>query len=289
MTWHNLGYRFGQHYGSLTAEQIDATFDILAVQWERVWGASSEEADSAAPSADQYITAFRKVRSVTDSQIQMLRLHYNAPQRTITATQMARAIGYRHYSIANSQYGRLGRLVSDQLEYNPMKERLGTLVTFEKRQGEWHWLMRPQVARALERLGWVEGFAFLLPEEIAATLPPLVEGAVCRVSVNAYERSPEARQRCIAAHGTSCCICGFSFGAMYGEVAEGYIHVHHLRPLSEIGGAYRVVAEEDLRPVCPNCHAVLHRRIPAYSIAEVQSFVRSRGIAGTLRASVSES
>ena len=50
------------------------------------------------------------------------------------------------------------------------------------------------------------------------------------------ERNPEARRRCIAAHGTACCICGFSFGAVYGPEAEGYIHVHHIRPLAQVGG-----------------------------------------------------
>jgi putative restriction endonuclease len=169
----------------------------------------------------------------------------------------------------------LGRLVGEQLDYNPMQERLGTLVTFDKRQGEWHWLMRPEVAQALELLGWVEGANLLLPKEIAATTG-LVEGAVCRVSVNAYERSPEARRRCIEHHGTNCCICQFNFGAEYGEVAEGYIHVHHFRPLSEVGGEYVVDPVEDLRPVCPNCHAFLHWRIPAYSIEEVRSFLQRR-------------
>jgi len=232
------------------------------------------KAPAAAPSPRQYVAAFRKVGNLSDSHIQMLRLHYHAPERTITATQMAQAAGYDHYSVANLQYGQLGRLVSDQLEYNPMKERLGTLVTFDKRQGEWHWLMRPEVVRALELLGWVEEIN-LLPEEIEATTA-LIEGTARRVSVNAYERNSEARQRCIEYHGTSCCICGFNFGAAYGEVAEGYIHVHHLKPLSEIGGQYVINPVEDLRPVCPNCHAVLHRRTPAFSIEEIKALLKSR-------------
>lgn len=111
------------------------------------------------------------------------------------------------------------------------------------------------------------------PDEVVSSIP-LVEGAICRVTVNAYERSPEARCRCIAAHGTSCSICGFSFGAMYGEVAEGYIHVHHLRPLSEIRGEYEVDPVEDLRPVCPNCHAVLHLGGRCRSIEEVRQLLR---------------
>lgn len=276
LTWNNLGYRFGRQFGDASPKQIDSVFEHLAILWESTLGASSLRGGAVAPSAEQYAVAFRKLGSVTDTQVQMLRLHYNAPQRTITATQMAHAAGYSHYSIANSQYGRLGRLIGDQLEYNPMKERLGTLVTFEKRQGEWHWIMRPQVGEALEQLGWVEGTAILLPEEIAAATTPLVEGAVCRVTVNAYERNPQARRRCIEAHGTRCEICRFSFGEAYGEVAEGYIHVHHLRPLSEIACEYTVDPVEDLRPVCPNCHAVLHRRIPAFSIEEVLTFLRGR-------------
>jgi hypothetical protein len=112
-----------------------------------------------------------------------------------------------------------------------------------------------------------------LPDELDVSMP-IREGARYQVTVNAYERDPRARQICIDRYGTDCAICGFSFRAKYGEIAEGFIHVHHLRPLSEIGEEYEVDPVEDLRPVCPNCHAVLHRRIPAYSIEEVRAFLR---------------
>ena len=70
------------------------------------------------------------------------------------------------------------------------------------------------------------------PNEVPEQL--LVEGAISRVVVNAYERNPEARDRCLAVHGSSCCICGVDFGHKYGPVAAGFIHVHHLQPLSDI-------------------------------------------------------
>jgi 5-methylcytosine-specific restriction protein A len=116
---------------------------------------------------------------------------------------------------------------------------------------------------------------FVSPDEVS---PPrlLAEGAVCRVTVNAYERNPEARRRCIAAYGTGCCICGFSFGEVYGPDAEGYIHVHHIRPLSEVGREYIVDPIEDLRPVCPNCHAVLHLSDPCRTIEEVRQFLEQQ-------------
>ncbi len=115
----------------------------------------------------------------------------------------------------------------------------------------------------------------LLPEEIKKT-DDLFEGAVRTISVNAYERNLIARRQCIEHYGTNCCICGFNFGKVYGEVAFGYIHVHHLRQLSDIGNEYVVDPIVDLRPVCPNCHAVLHCRIPAYSIQEIQKFLREQ-------------
>lgn len=273
LTWRNLGFRFGRHFGDHRPDEIDETFEFLADHYEVQ---HSENAEShAAPSAEMYISAFRKLGNISDTQIQMLRLHFNAPNRTISAAQMAHAVGYVHYSVANAQYGRLGRMIGERLEFNPTPERLGTLVIFRKQQSEWHWILRPQVAQALKSLGWVEGNAVLLPEEIAAATT-LLEGAVCRVTVNAYERNPLARTKCIQAHGTSCTICKFNFGEAYGEVAEGFIHVHHLRPLSEIGGEYAIDPVEDLRPVCPNCHAVLHRQIPAFSIEEVQNFLCGR-------------
>lgn len=274
LTWRNLGHRFGLRFGEQAPDEINAVFDILAAQYEEHHSNDIGSTDIT-PSASEYMEAFRTLSHVSDSQIQILRLHYHAAAHTITAKQIAYAIGYTHHSVANSQYGRLGRLIGSYLEYHPTTERLGALVTFEKRNGEWHWLMRPQVAQALELLGWVEGNNLLLPEEIAATTT-LAEGAVCRVSVNAYERNPEARRQCIEQYGARCCICGFSFSETYGEVADGYIHVHHLRPLSEIGKEYLVNPVEDLRPVCPNCHAVLHRRIPPYSIEEVRAFLKPR-------------
>jgi hypothetical protein len=115
-----------------------------------------------------------------------------------------------------------------------------------------------------------------LPEEV--TEPgELREGAVKIIAVNAYERNAEARRQCIAAHQPRCCICGFDFGAAYGPEFDGFIHVHHLRPLSEIGGEYEVNPIEDLRPVCPNCHAVVHFGGRNRSIEEVKELLRRAG------------
>jgi predicted HNH restriction endonuclease len=42
-------------------------------------------------------------------------------------------------------------------------------------------------------------------------------------------------QRTSLVYGPTCVACGFNFKATYGSFAEGFIHVHHVRQLSEIG------------------------------------------------------
>jgi predicted HNH restriction endonuclease len=67
-----------------------------------------------------------------------------------------------------------------------------------------------------------------------------------------------ARRQCITHYGPTCVICDFDFRAAYGSELDGFIQVHHIKPLSEIGEEYEVDPVADLRPVCPNCHAVIH-------------------------------
>ena len=84
------------------------------------------------------------------------------------------------------------------------------------------------------------------------------EGGKRTVSINAYERSADARAACIEAHGSKCAICDFDFGEVYGPEFQGFIHVHHRVPVSKVGERYKVEPTKDLVPLCPNCHAVVH-------------------------------
>ncbi|MXW60963.1 MAG: hypothetical protein F4003_04150 [Acidimicrobiaceae bacterium] len=87
------------------------------------------------------------------------------------------------------------------------------------------------------------------------------EGAKTRVEVNRYERNRGAREACIREHGVACKVCGLVFEKRYGQLGHGYIHVHHTTPLSEINYLDNYVIDPitNLVPVCPNCHAMLHR------------------------------
>lgn len=104
------------------------------------------------------------------------------------------------------------------------------------------------------------------------------EGAVKTTTVNKYERSSIARKKCIEHYGCRCIVCGMDFEKAYGELGKGFIHVHHVVPLNEIGKEYKVNYIKDLIPVCPNCHAMLHRSINGKSVTikELQDIIRSK-------------
>lgn len=95
------------------------------------------------------------------------------------------------------------------------------------------------------------------PDEVASMLE---EGKRKTVSVNVYERNPIARKRCMDYYGVQCQVCKMNFENIYGEVGKDFIHVHHIIPLHEIQQDYIVDPVKDLIPVCPNCHAMLHRK-----------------------------
>jgi hypothetical protein len=115
----------------------------------------------------------------------------------------------------------------------------------------------------------------LIPEEVDPRKRYL-EGSVMRVALNRYERNPKARAACIAHHGSSCVVCKFDFAKAFGPEARGYIHVHHLREISKLRGPYKVDPVADLRPVCPNCHAMLHLSGSMLTPDQLRSRLRER-------------
>lgn len=95
------------------------------------------------------------------------------------------------------------------------------------------------------------------PSELGSAM---TEGHGTKVMVDRRERNPAARLACLGAHGTSCMVCAIDFGATYGALGQGFIEVHHLDPIALSPSEGRNVdGAHDLRPVCPNCHAMLHR------------------------------
>lgn len=139
--------------------------------------------------------------------------------------------------------------------------------------------IRPELVDELEAI-W---FDFLTTEKIrhnpftpadAEEQIVYTEGSPAQVTLTKYERNPYARKACIEHYGLSCSVCDFNFERVYGELGKDFIHVHHLTQIAKIGMKYSVDPIKDLRPVCPNCHAMIHKRKKALAIEELKSLLK---------------
>lgn len=100
------------------------------------------------------------------------------------------------------------------------------------------------------------------------------EGKEKIVTYRTYDRSAAARQECIERYGYECSVCGFSFSMVYGDLGKNYIEVHHLKQIADIAEEHEINPIQDLRPVCANCHRMLHKTRSALSIEELKHMTR---------------
>jgi 5-methylcytosine-specific restriction protein A len=122
-------------------------------------------------------------------------------------------------------------------------------------------------------LGMVLSLLPLEEEAVEEEYLGLPEGALTKIEVNLYERSAINRQVCIIINGCICKVCGFDFEKKFGAIGIGFIHVHHVVPISMLGEGYLIDPSKDLVPVCPNCHAMLHKSNPPYTIEELKKIL----------------
>lgn len=122
-----------------------------------------------------------------------------------------------------------------------------------------------------------------IPEEITETEKAYYEGAHKTITINAHERNAEARNQCIKKYGYTCFVCKDDLNNKYGTLAKNYIHVHHLTQIKQSKGKYKIDPQKDLRPVCPNCHAMLHRETPPIEIDRLKGIIESTQKSGKLR------
>jgi hypothetical protein len=102
-----------------------------------------------------------------------------------------------------------------------------------------------------------------------------LEGARFDVTQSRPERDRAARATCLETHGYACVVCGLDFVKRYGPIGERFIHVHHLNPLAN--GERIVDPAADMRPLCPNCHAMIHRKEPPLPIDDLKKLLEQHG------------
>lgn len=236
--------------------------------------------------ADYRMALAAALADAPDGHRAMLVAHLNAEEHRITATELARAAGYVGYEAANLQYGKLARRVCEALHVAPPVGNSGeptftyVLATSMKMPNQdWVWTLHEVVVEALQTLDSSnnsdqnDAFGPVHADEVPEN-PKYLEGAVIQRLVNARERDPEARAACVEYWGTTCAVCELDASEVYGIDPLRFIHVHHLQPLSTLTTPTLTDPKRDLRPVCPNCHTVLHTTQPPLSISALRDAMR---------------
>ncbi|MEI7803444.1 MAG: HNH endonuclease [Bacteroidota bacterium] len=232
----------------------------------------------------EWIEILQDKRLTYELDIAIFQTLYSFDEHKAAASQVGRILGSDSKmpgSKLNLEIGRYAKRIANHYEINftarsKQKFKFWDLFfngSYDDKGVLFYWQLKKQLIEALEETGLTgdEQFADEIPFDREEKL---FEGAKRTIVVNAYERNSKARQLCIEHYGTTCSVCEFDFEKTYGELGKDFIHVHHLTPVSEIGNNYEINPVKDLRPVCPNCHSMLHRQEPPLTIEELISLMR---------------
>jgi 5-methylcytosine-specific restriction protein A len=236
--------------------------------------------DPSEVSADVWTELLTDREITTEKDIRVLKTVYESKNYEIRASEIASKLHLTHHAPLNAQISRFSKRVIAKTGVQPPLRRNGKprwwhvpFLGYDN-GGSFPWIMRPELVIAFENLFDSDESEFVDSGEITIEDTPLLhEGTVSQVFVNRYERNRRARNICIAHYGSRCAVCGFDFEKVYGSIGKNKVHIHHLMPLSNIQQNYEVDPVRDLRPVCPNCHLIIHCKREPFSIEEVREMI----------------
>lgn len=212
-----------------------------------------------------------------------LRNGYNLVAATVAGDVIfgpSRVVGYRQITLARHRALAEEGILNGRDTNPELVRMLGKQIS----RGDTNWIRLEELyLRLCEQLNVIpvnrERRYWQLDSTGASSSTPaeaFSEGTLSYHVTTRYERDQAARQACINAHGTTCVCCGFDFEAVYGERGRGFIHVHHLQPLSQAAGKRDTDPTKDLVPVCPNCHYMLHRGGNVLSPDDLRKLMKPR-------------
>ena len=125
-------------------------------------------------------------RRLSQTRLNLLKAHYHAPDHTTSTHQLSRELRLSGHGEANREYGKLAHNVADELGHELPEVPGGQLHwwrmlayglddTTEPEAEHYQWIMRPELAQALEQLNWVR----------PKTMTTLLETAI-RIAVEAH-------------------------------------------------------------------------------------------------------
>lgn len=91
-----------------------------------------------------------------------------------------------------------------------------------------------------------------------------------------YKLPKKVKEKFLKKNGSLYCeVCGFDFFKTYGDLGNGYIEAHHIKPLSKLEKE-EIVTENDFNLVCANCHRMLHRKGENITAEDLKKLFRSK-------------
>ena len=105
---------------------------------------------------EDFQAAFLTIRQdMADSDLNLLKAHYEAPNYVVTATELANKVGFANFQATNLRYGTLAKKLLDYFQISFSRyAKLNALVYFNNPTNEWEWTLRPEVVQALKKLKW---------------------------------------------------------------------------------------------------------------------------------------
>jgi 5-methylcytosine-specific restriction protein A len=230
---------------------------------------------------NEWIVVLQDKTLTNDLDISILQTMYSFEGHKASASQIGRILGFKGENFSspiNAEIGRFGKRVVTKYPIRFTKRDDGTERKWDIFFDGWSdksrfiWQLKAELRYALIQTG-LTGELQLAEEIPIEEIEILFEGAKRTITINSYERNSKAKQLCKENYGTTCQVCDFDFELKYGKIGRNFIHVHHLTMVSDIGQNYEVNPISDLRPVCPNCHAMLHKQNPPLTIEELKKII----------------
>lgn len=227
---------------------------------------------------NEWIDVLQDKQITNKFDVSILQTLYSFHDYKTSASQIGFVLGFKgKYSSSplNLEIGRWGKRVIKKYPIKFTKRDDGTERKWDIFFDGWQedrfiWQLKKELKEAIETLS-MTGIE-QMPEELPFdTQEKMIEGANKTIIVNSYERNSKARLLCVKNYGVKCQVCSFDFENTYGEIGKDFIHVHHLTSIAEIGQEYEIDPVRDLRPVCPNCHSMLHRKENVLTIEELKA------------------
>lgn len=156
----------GSELAAVAGDSIEAVLRDLKDEVDSKWRIEEPGSCISYPSQTEYEKAISRVLDhVSENYLLMLKAHFAAPNKTLTARELAKAAGYRDWQSANLHYGTLARKVGETMLFQPRRRESGepiwTLVLAYGDESdpdgdEFRWTMREEVAAALVQAGIVK-------------------------------------------------------------------------------------------------------------------------------------